>query len=150
MSALAAHFTSLFCMRWCWSRVLYLQSLWRIRSKSCRSDGKTCINTAGFGPGLVALFLWVRKGQMLCFFHLTIWWKTLLLIFTIYQTAECHPYHNITFLFWEQSFRRFVLPSMCFQSKHGNVSVSTRMSFLYQLLKYLCCFHVPTFELILF
>lgn len=40
---------------------------YQARSKSCRSDGKTCTDTVGFGPGSVSLFLWVRKGQMLCF-----------------------------------------------------------------------------------
>lgn len=41
--------------------------LWGIqaRSKSCRNDRKTCTDTVGSGSAL--LFLWAKKGQMLCF-----------------------------------------------------------------------------------
>lgn len=54
------------------------------------------------------------------------------------------------FCIMSKNLKTFILPFVCFQSKLGNLFILARIEFLYQLLKYLYYFCIPSFGLILF
>lgn len=142
--------TCLFCVTRCWSHVWYLQSfedtrpspkagkpqedlhwhrwLWT-RFRHCVSPSKKGTNAV-----LCCVALLENAASYLQSFK--------------FQSAT--PSIISHFCIMSKNLKTFILPFVCFQSKLGNLIILARIEFLYQLLKYLYYFCIPSFGLILF
>lgn len=119
-------FTSPFHVTWCWSHVLYFYSLLGIPDQIQKlQEWQEDSHWHSRRWTRLSLAVSLRKegtNAVLC--PVTTWWKMPLVIFIIFQFLECHPYHIILRL---KTCEKFVLISVCFQSKHGNLILLTRM-----------------------